>query len=139
LDQLQEDHLRRVGAARAKLDDPRVAAWSLGVTRRDLLEELVDHEAVLTELRERLAASVEVAALGKRDQLLDLRLDGLGLRLARLYPLVLDHLAGEVSQERPAMRRVAAQLVPLLAVAHGRRLFVAEREPERVQRVLHLF
>ena len=61
------------------------------------------------------AARVQVAALGERDQLLDLRLHRLGLRLAGLDPLVLDHLAAEVPQQRAAVRRVPAELVPRLA------------------------
>ena len=71
-----------------KLQDPRVAAGPLGVTRGDLLEQLVDDELVLPERRQSLPAGVQVAALGERDQLLDLGLDRLGLRLGRLDPLV---------------------------------------------------
>ena len=94
LDQLEEDHLGRVRAARAELDDPRVAAGARRVARRDLLEQLVDDELVLAERRERLAAGMQVAALGERDQLLDLGLDRLRLRLGGLDPLVLDQLLG---------------------------------------------
>jgi hypothetical protein len=47
---------------------------------------------------------VQVAALGERDQLLDLGLDGLGLGLGRLDPLVLDDLLAEVHQQRLAVR-----------------------------------
>ena len=65
LNELEEDHLGRVRAARAELDDPRVAAGALRVAGRDLLEELVDQELVLAQLRERLAARVQVAALGR--------------------------------------------------------------------------
>ena len=81
LDQLEEDHLGRVRPARAELDDPRVAAGTLRVARRDLLEQLVDDELVVVRAsRERLPAGVQVAALGERDQLLDLGLDRLRLR-----------------------------------------------------------
>ncbi len=105
--------------ARTELQDARVAARALGVARRDLLEQLVDRELVLRERRERLAAGVQVAALGERDQLLDLRLDGLRLRLGRLDPLVLDQLLGQVHQQRLAVGAVAAELVAGLLVAHG--------------------
>src|SRR3954451_20318004 len=124
LDELEEHHLGRVRATRPELEDAGVAARPLAVTRRDLLEQLVDGELVLPEGRQRLAPRVQVAALGQRDQLLDLGLDGLGLRLAGLDPLVLDQLAREVAQERLAMGGITAELVSLLAVAH--RLLVSK-------------
>src|SRR3954471_2115437 len=136
LDELEEDHLGRIRAALTELDDPRVAAGPVRVARTDLLEQLVDDEPVLAERREGLAPGVETAALGERDQLLDLGLDGLGLRLAGLDPLVLDQLAREVAQERLAMGGITAELVSLLAVAH--RLLVSERQAQRVQGVLDL-
>ena len=55
LDEFQEDHLGRVAPSRAELDDPGVAAGSLRIARRDLLEELVDRELVVVELGESLA------------------------------------------------------------------------------------
>ena len=91
-------------SARAELEDARVAARALRVARRDLLEQLVDHELVLPEARQRLAAGVQVAALGQRDELLDLRLDRLGLGLGGLDALVLDDLLAEVGQQRLAVR-----------------------------------
>src|SRR5262245_6717903 len=118
--QLEEDHLGRIRPARAELHDPRVAAGALRVTRGHLLEELVNEEAVLPQLRHAPPARVQVAALGERDELLDLGLDGLRLRLRCLDPLVLDQIAREVAQQRPAVGRVAGELVPLLAVTHGR-------------------
>ena len=51
-------------------------------------------------------------------ELLDLRLDHLGLRLARLDPLVLDHLAAEVLHQRLAVPGVAGELVALFLVSH---------------------
>jgi hypothetical protein len=62
---------------------------------------------------------VKVALLGQRDELLDLRLDRLGLRLGGLDALVLDDLLAEVAQQRLAVGRVAAQLVTGLLMAHG--------------------
>jgi len=56
-------------------------------------------ELVLRKRRERLAASVQVAALGQRNQLLDLGLDRLRLRLRCFDPLVLDDLLAEVHQQ----------------------------------------
>ena len=104
LDQLEVDHLGRVGATRAELDDAGVAAGARRVARRDLVEQLVDDELVVVQRRQRLAAGVQVAAFGERDQLLDLGLDRLGLGLAGLDPLVLDQLLGEVREQRLAVR-----------------------------------
>src|SRR4051794_8502887 len=98
LDELDVDHLRRIAATGAQLEDPRVAAGAARVARRDLLEELVDRELVLPQRGQRLAPRVQIAALGERDQLLDLGLDRLGLGLGRLDPLVLDDLFTEVLQ-----------------------------------------
>ena len=61
---------------------------------------------------------VQVAALCERDELLDLGLDGLGLRLGRFDPLVLDDLLAQVHEQRLAVRGVAAELVPCLLMAH---------------------
>src|SRR6202035_4355102 len=118
-DELDEHHLGRVAAAWTELEDARVAAGAPGVARCHLLEQLVHGELVLRERRERLPASVQIAALGQRDQLLDLRLDGLGLRLGRLDPLVLDDLLAQVHQQRLAVRGVPAELVSCLLMTHG--------------------
>src|SRR4051794_26932302 len=120
-DELEEDHLGRVAATWTELEDAGVAARALRVPRGDLLEELVDGELVLAERGERLAAGVQVTALGERDQLLDLGLDRLGLGLRGLDALVLDDLLAEVRQQRLAMRRGAGELVTGLLMPHGER------------------
>src|SRR4051794_40647280 len=61
---------------------------------------------------------MQVAPLPERDQLLDLRLDRLGLRLGGLDPLVLDDLLAEVGQHRLAVSRVSRELAALLLVSH---------------------
>ena len=63
---------------------------------------------------------MQVAPLGQRDQALDLRGGRLGLRLGRLDPLVVDHLAGQVHEERLAVRGAPRQLATVLLVAHRR-------------------
>src|SRR3954454_2026076 len=119
LHELEIDHLGRVARARAELEDPRVATRALAVARRDLLEQLVDHALVrVLEDRGRLAARVQVTPARERDQLLDLRLDGLGLGLGRLDPLVVDDLDAEVGEQRLAMGAVAAELVASLLMSH---------------------
>src|SRR4029079_6476954 len=120
LNQLEVDHFGAVRHARAELQDPRVAAGTLRVAGSDLLEELVDHALVgVLEDRGRLAARVQVALARERDQLLDLRLDRLGLGLGGLDPLVVDDLDAEVREQRLAMGAVAAQLMTGLLMAHG--------------------
>src|SRR4051812_39061413 len=121
LHELEERHLRRVRLPRAELQDPRVPARPLRVARRYLLEQLVDHELVLAERRQRLAPRVQVAALRQRYQPLDLGLHGLRLRAGRLDPLVVDELLRQVHHQRLAVRRVARELVPFSLVAHNER------------------
>ena len=87
-----------------------VATGPLDVARRDLVEQLVDDELVVVQRGQRLAARVQVAAFGERDQLLDLGLDRLRLGLAGLDPLVLDQLLARGSRAGPrdARRRGSA-------------------------------
>ena len=110
LDELDVDHLGRVAATRTELEDAGVAAGPLRVARGDLLEQLVDGELVLAERAQRLAPGVQVTALGERDELLDLGLDRLGLRLGGLDALVLDDLLAEVGQQRLPVRGVRESL-----------------------------
>src|SRR3954452_4770066 len=118
-DELEIDHLGGVRRTRAELEDPGVAARTLLVARGDLLEELVDHALVrVLEDRRRLPARVQVALARERDQLLDLRLDRLGLGLGGLDPLVIDDLDAEVGEQRLAVRGVAGQLVTRFLMAH---------------------
>src|SRR3954447_10385749 len=132
-DQFEVDHLRRVGRARAELQDPGVAARTVLVARGDLLEELVDHALVgVLELRGGLAARVQVALARERDQLLDLRLDRLGLGLGGLDPLVVDDLDAEVGEQRLAMGAVARQLVSGLLMSHDQSVRSVSPRCERV-------
>src|SRR5205807_5215551 len=119
-DELQKHHLGRVRSARPELENPGVPAGPLGVARGDLLEQLVDRELVLTECRQRLPAGVEIALLGQRDQLLDLGLDRLGLRLTGPNALVVDDLLDQVHQQRLAVRGASTELITLALVTHGR-------------------
>ena len=83
----------KTSEAKAKAVKPELEKLiTLPVARGDLLEQLVDRELVLPERAQRLAPGVQVPALGQRDELLDLGLDRLGLRLGGLDPLVLDCL-----------------------------------------------
>jgi hypothetical protein len=90
----------RQTSSRKTISVAGVATRTLRVPRGDLLEQLVDHELVLPERGKRLPAGVKVTALGERDELLQLGLDGLRLRLGRSDPLVLDDLLAEVREQR---------------------------------------
>src|SRR5205807_10345786 len=109
-DELDQDHLARVAAARAELEDARVAARARRVARGELLEQLVHRELVLGEGGEGLAARVQIAALAKRDQALDLRFDRLRLGLCRADALVRDDLLAQVHHQSLAMGAVATEL-----------------------------
>src|SRR5205085_1590603 len=119
-DELQQDHLAGVRAPRAELQDPGVAASALRIARRDLLKQLVHRELVLAQGREGLAPRVQITPLGQRDQLLDLRLDRLGLGLGGLDALVVDDLLGQPTQQGPPVRGGTAELVALALVTHRR-------------------
>src|SRR3954463_1746956 len=131
--QFDVDHFRAVRHARAELEDPGVAARTLGVARSDLLEELVDHALVgMLEDRGRLAARVQVTLARERDELLDLRLDRLGLGLGGLDALVVDDLDAEVGEQRLAMGAVAAELMSRLLMAHDQSVRSVSPRCERV-------
>ena len=62
---------------------------------------------------------MQIALFRKGDQLLQLRLDGLGLGLGRLDPLVVDRLLDQVREQRLTVCWVAGELVAFLVVAHN--------------------
>src|SRR5881398_1424109 len=83
------------------------------------------------KLGDRLAPRRQVAALAERDHLLGEWLDRFRLRLRRPDPAVLDQRAREVRVERPAVRRVTAELLACAVVPHR---YVAEfSSPRRVR------
>src|SRR5207245_3924720 len=89
---------------------------------------------------DRLPARREVAAAAERDHLLGDRLDGLGLRLGRLDPAVLDQSAREARVQGLALGAVATELLACAAVAH-RALALVSAESQTVsgERLLDLF
>src|SRR5207248_660964 len=118
VDELEINHLGCVAGSVAELDDPGVAARSVGHPRPDVVEQLV-HHLLGAEHGERLTARVKVATPAERDHLLGEGLDGLRLRLGRPDPAVLDERARQVGVQRLAVRRIAAELLPCASVAHG--------------------
>jgi hypothetical protein len=73
---------------------------------------------VLLELRCGLAAGVQVAALGERDQLLDDRAQFLGLGQRRLDLFVFDERAGHVGEHRLAVFMGPVQAAVSASVTH---------------------
>src|SRR3990172_4877910 len=88
LDQLEEDDRGAITKARAKLDDARVAAGTLGVARRQLIEDLTG-DVLVVDVAEDTASRCHGAGLAERDHLLCQAADclGLGLRGADLLVL----------------------------------------------------
>src|SRR5690606_40087219 len=78
-DELDQRFLDAVAAACRELQDPGVAPGTRGERRGDLVHQLALDLAVVDLARDE-PAGVQVAAAGRRDQLLDVRLEGLGLR-----------------------------------------------------------
>ena len=70
------------------------------------------------ELKEGLAAGMQVAALGQRDQLLDDRAQFLGLGQGGLDLFVFDQRSGHVGKHGLAMGCSAVQLAVCITVAH---------------------
>src|SRR6185312_10649246 len=102
---------------RPELDDARVTAGSLGVARRDVVEEALD-DGLLAQEGNGLPTRVEVAALAQRDHLLGHGPHFLGLGQGRADAAVHDQLRGQVGVQRLAVRTVAPELAPALLVSH---------------------
>src|SRR5205814_8180238 len=66
------DDFRRVTGPLSDPHDTGETRSPVRVLWRDLVEQLVDHERLVRKLREHRPASGEVAALGERDDALDL-------------------------------------------------------------------
>src|SRR5262245_13909255 len=78
VDQLDHGTRSRIAVPEPGLQHAGIAAVAVLVARADHLEELLDGVDV-AHFRDRLPASVEIAALAERNQLLDDRTEILGL------------------------------------------------------------
>src|SRR4029078_5402304 len=81
------------------------------------LEELLHHRNV-ADLRDGLPASMQIAALAERDELLDHGAKLLGIRQRGGDLLVLDQRRSHVGEHRLAMLRRAVELAVNLTVTH---------------------
>src|SRR4051812_4010807 len=79
IDELDDGPRGIVAVTGARLHDAQVAAVTVGVARGDGVEQALD-DAFIADLRDYLAAGVQVAALAERHQLLDDRTQVLRLR-----------------------------------------------------------
>src|SRR6266699_6106214 len=131
------DHCDRRGIAiaKARLEDPRIAAVAILVAGTDHLEELLDHRDV-ANLRHRLPARMQVTAFAERDKLLDHRPQILGLRQGSDDLLVLDQGRRHVGEHGAAMLRLAIELPMDLAVAHIRLQTTDDRSGQRPSSVI---
>src|SRR6185295_9243384 len=136
VNQLDDANRRRVAVAVAGLEHAGVAAVARGVTRPEHIEQLLHHRGV-AQLRGRLTARVQVAALGQRDQLLDDRAQVLRLRQRRDDLLVLDQRGSEMLEQRVALVGAPVELAVSIAVTHVRTPFREWRNGEwRMEREL---
>src|SRR5262249_23666461 len=119
LDDLDHRGRRVVAVAEPGLHDAQIAAVALLVARADHLEQLLDHRHV-ADLGDRLAPSVQVAALAERDQLLDDRAQLLRLGQRGGDLLVLDQRGRHVGEHGAAMLGRAVELAVGVTVTHRR-------------------
>ena len=117
VDELDHADRRRIAVAEAGLEDAGIAALALRVARAEHVEELLDDRLVL-ELRDRLAAGMQVAALAERHQLLDDRTQVLRLGQGGDDLLMLDERGRHVLEHRLAVLGRAVELAMSLAVTH---------------------
>src|SRR5690606_34744548 len=118
IDELDDRHRGVVAVTEARLHDAQVPAVALRITRRDGLEQALD-DALVADLGDNLTASMQVAALAQRDELLDDR-----AQILRLFErgddlLVLDERHGEVGEHRLAVAYAAGEATAFETVAHG--------------------
>src|SRR6185437_9590867 len=117
VDELDHRHGGVVAVAEARLQDADVAAVAVGVAGSQHGEQLADLLDV-TDLADRLAARMQVAALGQRHQLLDEGPQLLGLRQGGDDLLVLDQAGRHVGEHGGAVGGRAAQFAVRDTVAH---------------------
>src|SRR5205814_3933736 len=98
-DELEDRHLGGVTAARAELDDARVAARTLVESRTERVEQLGNQMIVGNDALH-LTAIVHAVVFSDRDQALDLRPQLFGLRQRRNDPFLIDELGERVAEQR---------------------------------------
>src|SRR5206468_3623220 len=115
LDELDQRERRRVTAADAELDDPRVAAGAAIEARGQLVEQLLQDAAPADDAR-RSPPRVERALLPERDHAVRPATELLRLRVGCAHDLVLEERGHEVAEEGAAVGRRASEPHPCDAV-----------------------
>ena len=100
-DQLDAGHRGVVALARAELEDPGVAARTVGVAGADVVEQLVGHLEV-TQEGQHLAVVVQAALAGLGDELLGDGAHGLGLGLGGDDAFGGDQRGDQVGHHQPS-------------------------------------
>src|SRR5918999_3869494 len=118
LDELDLDDRRCVAWSLPDADDPGVTGAPVAVAGSDLLEELVDDERLIRQLRDDPPPRSERAFLGKRDDALDLATDLLGTRLGRLHLLVAEDRHDQVAVQGHPRPVRPSELAPVDPVGH---------------------
>src|SRR6185437_12314117 len=113
------DHRDRgiIAIAIAGLEDSGIAALAVLIAATEHRKELL-HLGLVANLRDRLAAGMQVTALGERDQLLDDRPQFLGLGQRGHDLLVLDQRRRHVGEHRLAVAGSPVELTVGVTVAH---------------------
>jgi hypothetical protein len=109
INEFDNGHRGVVAGAETGLHDADVAAVTGGITRSDGVEQLANG-IIVADLRDRLAAGMQIAALAERDELFDDRTNFLGLRQGGHDLLMFDERSRHVGEHRLAVARGAVQL-----------------------------
>ncbi len=117
VDELDVRHRRAVADAEAALQDARVAALALAVTRAELDEELADRDLV-AKTRKSEAAIGDAVGLGERDQRLGDATQFLRLRQRGADQFVLEQRGRHVLEHRFAMAARAVEFAARFHVTH---------------------
>ena len=117
VDELDENHLGGITLAEAGVQDPEVSTGTVGDLRSDRPEEFGRRLLVL-QVAEDHAAVVGVVVLGLGHEGLQVRLEGLGLGLGGLDPLVQDEGRRHVGEHRLAVTALTTQMIDFSIVSH---------------------
>src|SRR5690606_22590968 len=120
-DPLDQRHGRGVGGTLAELEDTAVTALTVGAGGSDVLEQGLGAalgELAAAEQGDRAATAVKVALLTERDELLREGTQRFRFREGGADLAVLDQTAGEVAEQRFAVRLVAAEFYSFAFMSH---------------------
>src|SRR5205085_759675 len=109
---------RRIAFPRAELDDARVAAFPVGGSRSDIVEQFF-HRILLAKDGQRGAARMERSLFTEGHHLFRERANGLGFRQGSFDPLVLDQTTNLIREQRLPVLGGPPELDRFLLMSHG--------------------